>query len=252
MCAYVSNQRITVCALLWTLLVHFFSKFHSVAILCLCCTLLKLQFSCVVLFSVLHFFLIALFSCFTLPFSFHVFFLLLFFMLHIFLVALFSCCAFFMLHSFHFALLPCCTLFIILLLPCFHLNISCYLHFFVLHPFHVGFFSCCIIFMLHSFHVALFPCCTIFMLLLFRVAPSLEISIFHGNETVGSVLNRFREPILKMGSTKKVSYYPQSSQAKLSPSLCRFSHRQNYYQGPSQGTSAAALVCIFSRNFNGN
>ena len=102
-----------------------FSKFHSVAILCSCFTILSYtffmwHFSHVVFFFMLHlfhvafssllqFFLVPLFSWFTLSATFHVFFLLLYFMLHSFRSALSSCCIIFMMHSFHASLFRCCT-----------------------------------------------------------------------------------------------------------------------------------------------
>ena len=64
--------------------------------------------------SLLQFFLVPLFSWFTLFATFHVFFLLLYFMLHFFMLhsfrsALSSCCIIFMMHSFHASLFRCCT-----------------------------------------------------------------------------------------------------------------------------------------------
>ena len=101
-----------------------FSKFHTVTIFCLCCTIFMLHFFLVALFSclaissccihfILHFFRVALFSYFAIS------------MQHFFRVALFSCCTNFMLFFF-----KCCTIF----LCC---TISCWT-FLVVHPLHVA------------------------------------------------------------------------------------------------------------------
>ena len=121
-----------------------------------------------------------------------------FFVLHYFLVALFSCSTSFSLHSFYVAL------FRIALLSCFAISFSFHV-FFVLYFFHVArtlFMSCYFqvalfctlyfgLFSLHYFHaafifrVALFSCCsylsccTIFILNFLRVALFSYCTVVH-------------------------------------------------------------------------
>ena len=129
---------------LWTL-AHFtsasFSKFHSVTILCLCCTIFMLH--SLVMFCYVNF---TLFSCGT------------FFILHSFHVALFSYYNHLMFcYFFHFSYFLCAALFYVLL------------------------FSRCTLFMLYFFCGALLPCCTFAMLEFFRVVhfPCFSISKLH-------------------------------------------------------------------------
>ena len=170
---------------------HFVLDFIRVALfhisLFLCCTFPRvasycthfmLHFFCVALiscciFSVLHFFLIALFFKFQFflcgtPFMLH------FSVLHFFNFALILSSTFFMLHSFCVALFSWHTFF------CFTLFSCCTF----MHSFHVALFSFCTLFllnffMLHFFHVELFSCYTFLMLYRFHVAPSCLLHSFH-------------------------------------------------------------------------
>ena len=66
--------------------------------------------------------------------------------------------------------------------------------------------------------------------------------------SLGSILNRFRQPILKMGSKKKKSQFPTASCSfwQNPPQTYAFLHRQKYYHVPSPNTSTAMLACFFS------
>ena len=87
----LTDDPLSVCAFLCTLLVKIFSKFtlslyfHHVALFPCCILFMFCYFQC------------TLFPCCTL------------FMLHFFHIVFFSCCTFCVLHSFHMALSSCCT-----------------------------------------------------------------------------------------------------------------------------------------------
>ena len=129
---YVSNQCITIYALLWTLLVHIFRNFTWSLYFVLVSPFLSYTFF-MWHFSHVFFFML---------YSFHVFFF------HAGLVS----CGF----LFFVAILPCSTLFMIH----FVCHFSCFLPaaLFYVALFYVALFSFCAFFMLHYFHDALFSC----------------------------------------------------------------------------------------------
>ena len=152
-----------------------FSMLHSFSVsLFPWCPFLVLHSSHVAIFFMLHFFRIVLSSCFTISFTFHVFFVLrssnallflLFFISSMcFTFSLF--CVPFMIHFFvlHFVLVNflnvefflCCTFSVL------YSFMFCYFHF--------ALFASCTLLMLHFFHITLVSGCTFFMFLFFRVA----------------------------------------------------------------------------------
>ena len=135
----LTDGVLSVCSFLFNYLVAIFFEI----LLYLYCTIFMCHFSRVALywtrytFIVLHYFHVALLSCFTV------------FMWHDFCFALFLCCTFF-----GAAVSLCCTFSIFFFFPyCTLFLFCCFFHF--SRSLRAAIFSCCTFFMLHSVYVAL-------------------------------------------------------------------------------------------------